>query len=644
MSTRSADAATRETVLPLIITRRNDEPRPRSRRNGVVYAALATALAMALGGAVALQKFPDAPGTVTESARAWLDRMVPRDNPLPSAAATDSAHSEPVAPETATGQAPEPQSPPADAAPGPVASTQSTAPDEGVADPATDRNAESADTVARLPRPTPDPAPRPPISRMSPKAAPPSNETARAAAGKRAATKSTPMSTARPSAPGATAKAPASRYAKETPRTAPTIIGFNSSAGSALPSGEAPRVEPTTTQLVPLAPPPGHTAPAESPRPAAQPAETVPPSGTAVNQGQQPSPAPDSTPVATPKSSAAPRKSRTPSASDEWRAATGFLSQLFGLAKKKAAPIEDRTVQDAPAPAKPLRAPPAPSPLPDPPVPVIPKVEAPSLALSGIPPPPVVAPLAATPEARPDYRWSVRARENDFAIQARRNLAQTVPRMAVQVQAEIARVLWAAANAHDPRLEREVVDYAQAIWVSDVATGYAQVVEPAAARRLNDEAMQAYRMRRNVAEAFDLSLKAFGANPNDPEIAGNLAFLHLRLIPAQPETARQLALHAIAVRGSRFRTGRLEDWNTYALASALTGRDADARNAMYVTVALAGSVERNCKAGQSAIANYGERLREPVEAMLYRIYTQGRAYESPYCAWPPTWAVGLRRQ
>ena len=255
-----------------------------------------------------------------------------------------------------------------------------------------------------------------------------------------------------------------------------------------------------------------------------------------------------------------------------------------------------------------------------------------------------MAPLAATPEARPDYRWSDRARENDFAIQARRNLAQTVPRMAVQMQAEIARVLWAAANAHDPRLEREVVDYAQAIWVRDGATGYAQVVEPAAARRLNDEAMQAYRMRRNVAEAFDLSLKAFGANPNDPEIAGNLAFLHLRLSPAQPETARQLALHAIAVRGSRFRTGRLEDWNTYALASALTGRDADARNAMYVTVALAGSVERNCKAGQSAIANYGERLREPVEAMLYRIYTQGRAYESPYCAWPPTWAVGLRRQ
>jgi hypothetical protein len=47
----------------------------------------------------------------------------------------------------------------------------------------------------------------------------------------------------------------------------------------------------------------------------------------------------------------------------------------------------------------------------------------------------------------------------------------------------------------------------------------------------------------------------------------------------------------------------------------------------------------------SAMANYGERVREPVEAMLYRIHAQGRAYDSPYCAWPPNWsAIGMRRQ
>jgi hypothetical protein len=320
------------------------------------------------------------------------------------------------------------------------------------------------------------------------------------------------------------------------------------------------------------------------------------------------------------------------------------LSELLGLTKRKAAPIEDRTMADATPSAKPSRTPQPSSSVPNQTIPVSPRIEVPPVAATSVPPPPAMSPWPTAPETRAESRPPDRTRDSDFAMQARRTLAQTVPRVAMQTQTEVARVLWAAANALDPRRERDVVDYAQAIWVKDGAIPYSQVTEPAAARRLNDEAMQAYGVRRNVAEAFNLSLKAFGANPGDPEIAGNLAFLHLRLSPAQPETARQLALHAIAVRGSRFRTGRLEDWNTYALASALTGRETDARNAMYVTVALAGSVDRNCKAGASAIAHYGERVREPVEAMLYRIYTQGRAIESPYCAWPPAWAVGMRRQ
>jgi hypothetical protein len=255
----------------------------------------------------------------------------------------------------------------------------------------------------------------------------------------------------------------------------------------------------------------------------------------------------------------------------------------------------------------------------------IPRIDAP-------PPPPIVAaaPIARTPapppllgESRSDFRVPERAREYDYAREARRALAQSVPLIASQAQSEITPVLRAAARAQDPRAERDVIDAAQAVWV-DSAGSLAPPGDPVA-KRLNDEAMQAYWVRRNIPEAFDLSLKAFGANPNDPEVVGNLAFLHLRMSPSQPETARQLALHAIAVRGIRFRSGRLEDWNTYALASALTGRDSDARNAMYVTVALAGNAERNCKAGLSAIANYGERVREAVEAMLYRIHAQGRA-------------------
>jgi hypothetical protein len=56
-------------------------------------------------------------------------------------------------------------------------------------------------------------------------------------------------------------------------------------------------------------------------------------------------------------------------------------------------------------------------------------------------------------------------------------------------------------------------------------------------------------------------------------------------------------------------------------------------------VALSPNIERSCKSALSALSNYGERLREPVEAMFYRIHAQGRTSESPYCAWPRRWAM-----
>jgi hypothetical protein len=267
---------------------------------------------------------------------------------------------------------------------------------------------------------------------------------------------------------------------------------------------------------------------------------------------------------------------------------------------------------------------------------------------SSSPPPPwssaprVMPPAPAVPVAPAENASSYRAGENEYTMRARRTLAQTVPRMALQAQTEIASVLRAAANADDPRQERAVADAAQAVLVREDASAPSQVIESIEAKRLYGQALHAYWTRKNPSEAFDLQLKAFGADPRDPEIAGNLAFLYLKVNPVQPEAARLLALHAIAVRGTRFRTGRLEDWNTYAIASALTGRDADARNALYVVLALARNVDWSCKAAQNAISNYGERLREPVDAMLYRIYSQGRAYESPYCTWRPNWAAGVR--
>ena len=164
------------------------------------------------------------------------------------------------------------------------------------------------------------------------------------------------------------------------------------------------------------------------------------------------------------------------------------------------------------------------------------------------------------------------------------------------------------------------------------------------ARLFSEGAAIAFWRRGSVQEALVLQRGAFGANPRDPDIVGNLAFYHLRQPPAQADTARQLALVALITRDRKYPTGRLEDWTTLAIASALSGRERDARDAWFVTVALAPSLERQCKAAVNAYAQYGERLRAPVEAMLYRVHSSGRSERSASCEWPARWmaASGLR--
>ena len=70
--------------------------------------------------------------------------------------------------------------------------------------------------------------------------------------------------------------------------------------------------------------------------------------------------------------------------------------------------------------------------------------------------------------------------------------------------------------------------------------------------------------------------------------------------------------------------------------------DLDARNAFFVTLALAPSLDRQCRAATAAYAAHGERLRAPAEAMLARIHAWGRSQESPFCRWPPNWWVSAR--
>jgi hypothetical protein len=266
-----------------------------------------------------------------------------------------------------------------------------------------------------------------------------------------------------------------------------------------------------------------------------------------------------------------------------------------------------------------------------------------ALAPSAVAPAPSAvapAPSAVTPEPHPPPA-AERVVADDFAAQGRRTLLDPVPRLARQIEPQIARVLWQGANAYYLFQERAVADAARLVGMPDDAALLTRTLAPLEARRLNDQA-RVFAARRDILEAFSTQLRAFGANPRDPDVAGNLAQLYLKLAPPQPEQARQIGLLAIAMRGSQFHTARMEDWQTLAVASALAGREADATNALFVTLALAGDAERGCAAALSVLASYGERLRRPVEAMFYRIQAQGRGYDAPACAWPPRWAAFTR--
>src|SRR5207253_7905860 len=159
----------------------------------------------------------------------------------------------------------------------------------------------------------------------------------------------------------------------------------------------------------------------------------------------------------------------------------------------------------------------------------VPQREAPQIAglPAKIPSPYAAFPVRRAPEASTESEAIDRDADEIFATEARRALRQVVPRVAAQAQSEIARVLWVAANANDPTQDRVVIEAAQSISIGD-GSNSSQGIEPAEARRLNDQAMDAYWSRRNMTEAFDLQLKAFGANPYDAEIASNLALLHLK--------------------------------------------------------------------------------------------------------------------
>jgi hypothetical protein len=253
---------------------------------------------------------------------------------------------------------------------------------------------------------------------------------------------------------------------------------------------------------------------------------------------------------------------------------------------------------------------------------------------------------AATPAtmpapAAPPTGETAIAAPPDFMLRANELLATQIPRIAQRAERMVLRVLVAAAHAdEDGSNDDEVRLAAGAI---RLAPDDPQLTRTAVreSRQFHEGARIALQ-RGDFAEAVGLQTRAFGANPIDAEIVGTLAHMRLRQTPSQPEAARRLALHALTLQDWKYPSGRIEDWNTFAIASALTGHDRDARNAWLVALALAGGSERQCRAAIDAYALYGESLRLPVEAMLYRANAGGRSPRSRLCEWPPHWSTSAR--
>jgi hypothetical protein len=248
----------------------------------------------------------------------------------------------------------------------------------------------------------------------------------------------------------------------------------------------------------------------------------------------------------------------------------------------------------------------------------------------------VPTPIVSATDARPPPS------QRNFAMRAEELLSIHLPRIAARAERVVMRVLQLASDDEEGMLDDEIRDAAIAIRLAPGDPALEPDISAIDASRLNAAAKAAFRDGGRVDEALELQKRAFGANPLNAEVAGYLAFLRLRQRPAEVESARQLALHALTTHDVRHPQGRIEDWTTLAVASALAGRDNDARNAWFVTIALVSDTGRQCRAAVNAYAMYGERLRNSVEAMLQRVHATGRSEASPLCEWPPHWVASRR--
>ncbi|HZQ63278.1 MAG TPA: hypothetical protein VFC24_18110, partial [Casimicrobiaceae bacterium] len=568
-----------------------------AKRTRLTRTALAAALASALiGGTIPLllaDRFPvmtqALQDVVADVRSASSSRDAPHE-PIASASTQESASArEASQPAPAT-----PPSPP---------EQDRAAPEEtGLALQPMQRGAQAPQAVAEL-KPAPHvqvaPAPHPQLAsaphpelvpapaRSARRAAPPSHAMARATP-QGAQSHPTPAPRVVVSAPRMAAAAPNVDLAAAAKATQALVVASMSNHETA-PGASA-------------AAPAAATEAAVAPPAAATHAAVAPPATTAV--------APLMPEPAAPVQRIEPRRARpsapAPAPVEPWRLALRDVMAALNLTQTEAAPVEERNALSSSSSSSSAHA----APRSTPPATTTPMAMA------------TPNRVAATPPADDDAELLLN--------RAQALLRSELPAIAAQAQSDIAPVLWTAAGADVPSQDRAVVTAALARWESE-RMRVAGAVRSARARELHEHAKRAFALGHDH-EALEQALRAFAADPRDAEIAGFVAYLQLRVRPSQPEIARQLALYALALSGSSRRV-RHDDWNTFAVASALSGRESDASRALLAELSLTTDVDRSCRAALGAYNMFGERLRAPVQAFMYRVHAQGRDRDSISCRW-----------
>ena len=132
------------------------------------------------------------------------------------------------------------------------------------------------------------------------------------------------------------------------------------------------------------------------------------------------------------------------------------------------------------------------------------------------------------------------------------------------------------------------------------------------ARSLHDPIREALNQPGDVTDICRLMGDAFKADPLDAEIAGNLAICILRL--GRVSDARIIALYSLSLPRSPVKTGRTSDWATLAATYAAAGDHQKAKQALFVTLAIAPDPARRCYSAVYSVKNtYGSALRPATE-------------------------------